>query len=495
MSGTVHLAAARAVPRPRAQAVLLLAIFVLAAVLRLYHLGETSLWTDEFFTEFYPKTGLGFMWGQGLRLEPTPPLYNSMILLTERVFGETPFLLRFPSLIGSMAGIVLAGLLARELFGSGASMVGAVLLLALCPTDIFYAQEARAYALQGAALALALLGFARVLREPNSVPALGLYALGAALAIYFHLTSVLAVAAINLAFLAGLVGRTPLLGRRALWPWLGANALIGLACLPLAPAVLSSSTATATVWIPAITRWSVESVIGVTLFGPALTGRAMMLAEVGVVAVAVLLILPPWRPGRRALLVLALVPAVFLALMIGISLKKPILLSRTVAWLWIPLAVMLGDLVARRGRLIGAGVLALFLVGAGLHLSEVDTLKENWKGLLARLPALGAPTLVVLAPTSSPAALALYAPEAGQAVILDDGLPEIVESTVVPAMFGTPRMSFAKLRETIQSGRPVWVVTRRALVEYVEQATAGLPSPKAIVTEGEGTIELRAMRW
>ena len=34
---------------------------------------------------------------------------------------------------------------------------------------------------------------------------------------------------------------------------------------------------------------------------------------------AVLLLIPPWRPGRRALTVLVAVPGVFLALMIGVK--------------------------------------------------------------------------------------------------------------------------------------------------------------------------------
>lgn len=495
MSGTVHLAATRAVPRPGAQTVLMLAVLTLAVALRFYHLGSTSLWTDEFFTEFYPKTGLGFMWGAGMRLEPTPPLYNSLIWLVERLVGESAFMLRLPSLVGSMLGLVLAGALARELFGAGASTVWTMLLLALCPTDLFYAQEARAYAMQAAAIALALLGFAQFLRMPRSLSALGLFVLGSVLAIYLHLTSALAVAAIDLAFLAGFGGRVKLLDRSALWRWAGANAVIGLACLPLLPCVLSSSATAATSWIPGITRWYVQAVIGGTLFGPAFTDQALVAAEIGIIGLAALLLLPPWRPARRALLVLALAPALFLALMIGLSLVKPMLMGRTVAWLWIPLAIILGDVVARRGRLIGVGVLALFVVGAGLHLAAVDTLKEDWKGLLTRLPDLDGRALVVLAPTSSPAAIALYAPQVGQPVILDEGTPPVVETTVIPAMFGTQRITIEALREAIREGRAVWVLARRQSVEYVEKATAGLPPPKMVVTDTDSPRAMRAMRW
>jgi len=489
MSGTVHLGAARALPRPRAQTLLCIAIFALALGVRLYHLSQTSLWTDEFFTEFYPKAGLGFLWGQGMRLEPNPPLYYSLIWLWEHLFGESAFLLRVPSLIGSMTGIVLAGLLATELFGRWRSAAWAMLLLALCPTEIFYAQEARAYALQGAALALAMLGFARFLREPSNWAGLGRYAAGAAVAVWLHPTSVLAVVGFNVAVLAGQVGRAGLLR------WTAANAAVVAACLPLLPGMLSPSAAGATGWIAPLDRWAALQVGGVTLFGPALSEHAMGLCEAGVAALAALVLLPPWRTSRRALLVLVLVPAVFLLLMLGLSFKKPMLISRTVAWVWIPLALVLGDVLAQRARVVGAAVLALFVVGAALHLARVDTLKEDWKGLLARLPDLGPPTLVVLAPTSSPAAVALYAPGAGRTVFVNDGLPDIVEMTVIPAMFGTERITTEQLRDAIRQGRPVWVLARRALVQWVEQQTAGLPPPKMVVTDTDAPTAMRAMRW
>jgi uncharacterized membrane protein len=224
--------------RVRAGAFAIGAVLLIAAALRLYHLGTVSLWTDELFTRFYPKTGFRFMWTEGLRVEPNPPLYYSFVLLWERIAGETAWALRLPSLIGSLLSVWLAYLLGCELFERRLSAVFAAALLALAPTNIFYAQEARAYALQGAAIALALLGFARLLRAPRSLGALAMYAAGAVLAVYLHMTSVLAIIACNIAALTACFGRRKLLDGAGLLRWIGANAAVALACLPLLPIVL-----------------------------------------------------------------------------------------------------------------------------------------------------------------------------------------------------------------------------------------------------------------
>ncbi|MBV8911807.1 MAG: glycosyltransferase family 39 protein, partial [Acetobacteraceae bacterium] len=445
---------------------------------------------------FYAHTGLGFLWTEGLRLEPTPPLYYTLILLWERLAGESAWALRLPSLAGSLLSVWLAYLLARELFDRRLTALFAAALLALAPTNIFYAQEARSYALQGAALTLALLGFARLLRDPRSGGALAMYAAGAVLAVYLHMTSTLAVASINAAALTAALGRRPLLDRAGLLRWIAANAGVTLACLPLLPIVLSPLTGAASAWVPKLDRWSLESVLGSTLAGPSLGRQAMVLMEIGVVLLAALVLLPPWRPGRRALTVLILVPGVFLALMIGISLVRPILLSRTLAWLLMPLAVVLGDVLARRLKLFALMVFGLSAVGAAIYLGDVDKAKEDWHGFLARLPDLGPPTLVVLAPATSPAAIAVYAPHAGETVRMPaEGLPT-VETTIIPPMFGTKTISAVELHAAIASGRPVWLIYRRPEYDWMRKITADLPPPREAVQEGDGANPaMRALRW
>ena len=468
------------------------AVALIAVAVRLYRLDGVALWTDELFTRFYPDMGLSYLWTTGLRTEPTSPLYYTMIWAVERTIGSTAWALRAPSVAGSLAGIWLAWLLGRELFGRGAALLAA-LLLALAPVDVLYAQEARSYALQGAALGLALLGFARALRGAGG---LGLYAAGAILAIWLHPTSVAAIAALNVAAVASTVGPGRLLDRPALVRWIVANVGIAVVCAPLVPSMVRPGGGAATGWIPALTRWSLESVIGQTLAGPALEPTAQRIAEMSLLVIAGLVLVPLWRPGRRAATVLVLVPGVALALMIGISAAKPVLLSRTLAWLLIPLAVALGSILSRRPVVVGVGVVAVVAAALGVQLERIAGLKEDWPGLFAKMADLAPPALIVLAPHSPPAAVPLYAPGAGKAVRLDDGGPPIPETVVMPLLFGTETIRGNALAQAIEAGRPVWLIYRRPEYEWAKRELAGLPPPKRVVqSEAGSNPALWAVQW
>ena len=266
-------------------------VALVAAAIRIACLGWTPLWTDELFTRFYPQMGLGYLWGEGFRAEPTSPLYYTVMALTERLFGSSVWAIRMPSVVGSLASVAVAWWLGRELFERPGAALLSALLLSLAPINVFYAAEARAYALQGAALGLALLGFARVLRGR---PGLAMYAAGAVLAVWLHPTSIAAIVSFNLAALAC----ARMIGRAALMRWIAVNVAVGVACLPLVPALLwPTGGGAATDWIPALNRWSLETVLGETLAGPAIGRLAPFVAEGASVALVALLLLPPWRPG------------------------------------------------------------------------------------------------------------------------------------------------------------------------------------------------------
>ena len=478
----------------RSWSVPLVLVSLLAILLRLYRLDAVSLWTDELFTRFYPHAGLGYLWTEGLRTEPTSPLYYTLVWAVERTLGSSAWALRLPSVAASLLGIWLAFRLAGELFGRTAPALLAALVLALAPFNVFVAQEARAYALQGAALTLALFGFARLLRGARG--AWWLYGVGATLAIWLHPTSVAAVIAFNAAAALSAVGRGKLLDRAALLRWIAVNAAVAVLCLPLLPAMLSPTGTVATSWIPAVTRWSLQRLLGVTLAGPALEQSALRVAEIGLPLLVALFLLPPWRPDRRAATVLLLVPGLAFLLMLGISLHRPILLSRTIAWMLVPLAVALGDVLSRRPKPLGIVVVAAVACAGALQAARIDGLKEDWRGFLANLPGLAPPALVVLAPHTSPAALAVYAPGAGAPVRMDDGSLAVPETTVIPRLFGTRTITRADLDAAIAAGRPVWLIYRRPDYEWMRQATAGLPPHKLAIQSAPGSNPaMRALSW
>ncbi len=412
---------------------------LLAAALRLNGLDAAPLWTDELFTLFYPKAGIGFMWTEGLRLEPTSPLYYTLIAGVEHVMGESAWALRLPSVLGSLLTVWFVALLTRELWPRPMAPVIAAVLLALAPLEITYAQEARSYALQAATLAFASLSFARFLRQPQSTRALVGYAIAAALSVYLHMTSIVAAVAFNVTALLAAMWGEPRLDGRALRRWVLANAAATVACVPLLPILLSPVIASATSWMPNFSRWTLEAALGSALAGPAVGTHAMVAAEILVPLLAALLLLPPWRPGRRAVLVLAVVPGIFLVTMIAsTALGRKVLLDRTLLWMLAPLAAALGDVLARRPKPLGGAILCFAALATGLHLARFDSVRENWPNILAALPGLRPPAMLVLAPHTSPAAIALYAPPgAPTPVRLDDGGAPVPESSVIPRVLGT----------------------------------------------------------
>ena len=126
-------------------------------------------------------------------------------------------------------------------------MVGllAALLFALAPMQIYFAQEARVYALMPLAFGLALLGLLRFLGSAGDRGAradrgaLALYATATLVLLYAHATSVFTAAA-----LAGCGGllllRTPR-KRAALPPFPPRASAIGLLALPLAIPILAQA--------------------------------------------------------------------------------------------------------------------------------------------------------------------------------------------------------------------------------------------------------------
>ena len=441
------------------------AILICAAAIRLGSLGTAPLWTDELFSTTYPSLGLHYLWGEGMRLEPTSPLYYSLIWLIERWGGQSEFWLRLPSAMASLGCVVLAAALARELTGNRKTALLASLILAVSPQNVFYAEEARGYALQAASLGLMLLGFAKFLRAADRLDPLALYGGGAALAIYFHPTSILAVVSVNVAAAAGLVGPARILDRTAIWRWCLANGLVALACVPLLETLVSPHVSDAAAWIPSLDRWYLEKLAGLFLAGPGSVDRAMQIAEIGLPCLAALALWSGWWPNWRAAMVIVVTPAVFLALMVAVSLSKPILLDRTLAWLWLPFAVALADMLAGRPRWAIAGVLGALLVALVVQQSRAEQLEENWR-FLDRLPEPAAATLIVLGPMTPPAALKRYAPQLADResspAQAEGGRAEIVETIVSDEVFHWPKLSDTDLRRVISEGRKVILIYRRA---------------------------------
>jgi len=142
-------------------------ILILGFVLRYYHLGEHSLWSDEFYTVMQMQKGLGQLLTETIKTSQAP-LYYILVTFWTRIFGMSEFSLRFPSLLFSFISIAIFYCLGRDLYEKKVGLIGAF-LLSISPCAINYAQQCRPYALFWLTALLSFWFFYRALKINTSV--------------------------------------------------------------------------------------------------------------------------------------------------------------------------------------------------------------------------------------------------------------------------------------------------------------------------------------
>ena len=229
MSGAAQLEqASRRGHAARALTSLLVIVILLAAASARFHrIGAQSLWYDE-----------GLAYGHSLRslpelvshLQPNVhvPAYFTLLGWWRELAGSTEFALRMPSALFSLVGVAWAYALGARLFHPIAGLAAAA-LVALNSFSIYYAQEARMYAMLTAIGAGSMWLFLGLLRARNSgereKPGWGrIIALGLvnALGIYTHFAHAFVIlvqsALVTLIFFASSFGGGTAAGWRRL-PW------------------------------------------------------------------------------------------------------------------------------------------------------------------------------------------------------------------------------------------------------------------------------------
>ncbi|MCC6652336.1 MAG: glycosyltransferase family 39 protein [Candidatus Eisenbacteria bacterium] len=174
-------------PLERAALPLLLAV---AAVLRVRESFRTPLWYDELYT----RAAVDRPWDavmEVMRNDVHPPLHFAISWLW-RFAGDSDLAVRSSSMVAGLAGVAVAGLLARECFGPRAGMLAAA-LVALHPYHIYASQEARSYPLLWLMLSLSAWGAWRWCEHGRRTDA-ALFVLGSALALWTHYLAGVALA-------------------------------------------------------------------------------------------------------------------------------------------------------------------------------------------------------------------------------------------------------------------------------------------------------------
>lgn len=151
-------------------------LFVAAAVVRLAALNAAPLWYDE----------AGAVWMASLPLarlvaataaDVHPPLFFLLIKPLFALFGPAPWAMRLPSVLLSLAALPVLKAICQEIGMSTRATAIALGLMAFSAFEVWYAQEARMYALlQLCALGMVLFGLKRQWIGFVACAGLGMYA-------------------------------------------------------------------------------------------------------------------------------------------------------------------------------------------------------------------------------------------------------------------------------------------------------------------------------
>lgn len=391
----------------------LLAIVVLAALLRLPTLGVQSFWLDEAVTADLMHLSFGDLVSAIWDGESTPPLYYALAWVWTHVFGSGEVGLRSLSAVLGIATVPIAAAIGQRLGGRRAALLAAA-LVACNPLLAWYGQEARAYALLIPLTALSVLLALRALERPAVERLLAWGAVCAlALATHYFAVYVVAVEALWLLWAMrprpGGRGRIPVLAGLAV-PVVAAAALAPLAlhqrANDTASFIRGSGLATRAAQIPK--QW----LIGYDAPHEAvLAALAALLVAVGVAGLV--LVLREARPERRLVAgVLAVtVGAVVLPLVLAVGGEDQLLTRNVVGALTLALCLVAVGL-ARLGARVALAVAVVLCAGWTALVVDVARdpalQRDDWRGAVEALDAAAGPRAVVVSPGSGRIPVAHY---------------------------------------------------------------------------------------
>jgi uncharacterized membrane protein len=372
---------------------LLFSALLFSATLRFLALARQSLWTDELFSVFWAKSGATYALSHAGD-ETNPPLYYLLLDLWMWVFGESEGAIRLLSACMSALTIVVIYVLGNALFDRRAGIIAA-LLFALSSWHLYFAQEARVFALLNFAFAVLLLSIngvvVRLQRGSSarsvigSLPGIG-FLLSAVVAAYLHYVAFLMFATIAIAL--GLIWwRNFAFDRKYCICFSTLGALVALLSTPALALAVRQRHSSSLAWmsVPSVTKF-----LGLVTGAPAWTGApdwvlgAVVILSAGTAFIwAAIFVYGSWKHrGQMALFLVYLLPVVGFCVLTVTSVFQPFLYLRTVSWIAIPIYLGLGGAITafrdKKTRRIAAAVviLASITFTAGYF---AFSLKEPWR--------------------------------------------------------------------------------------------------------------------
>ncbi|HET8758149.1 MAG TPA: glycosyltransferase family 39 protein, partial [Solirubrobacteraceae bacterium] len=445
ISTTVLTAGAAAIAMPRPLAVRIpreyawvAALALGGLVLRL--LATRGIWLDEATEIHQAQMSMSGMLENLRTIDVHPPLHHIILWGTVRLLGTGEFAVRVPSLIAATAMIPLIYAAARDIYDRRAGMAAAT-LASVAPFAVWYADEARMYALFMVFALLALWMQVRILRGGGAAAWIG-YVVAAAALVYTQYFGLLFVGTQQLAFAVAIARGVVPLRRFAAW-----SALLVLLIAPLVPFALDQFAANESAGRgfqqPAQAGGSVEpgaapgAYAALTNLAWAVLGyhsNATMTALAAMWPLGLLLALSLLGRGRSwpTMLVVAcaLVPGIGLFVL---GQLKPFVFEVRYFIGAVPLALML---IARavtswaRRPVVVAGTCAAVVAVMGLGLADQQLNGSNprvydFKSAVSRIQARAEPgDVIAFTPPYLDHVIAYYEDEGLRMRPLENGLPE-----------------------------------------------------------------------
>jgi 4-amino-4-deoxy-L-arabinose transferase-like glycosyltransferase len=433
---------------------LLLAITLAGGLLRVYEIGSKSLWIDEAWSVWVGRQPIPDILAWLVRVDQHPPLYYLLLHFWRQACGNAvggtldgvasnavarAAAARALSALFGTLNIPVIYALGRHLIGRKVGLLAA-LILALSPFHVWFAQEARMYALLSLNASLAMLALVHLLAAPplptaavghpdpsewarrdegegffplprsgsrlrdtggrlGRGPAWAAYILFTAATLWTHNTAILFPITVNL-FVLGLAWarrRWPIDRASALPPgtllppplkhWIAAQVGVLLLWSPwLGPLVRQATGVYREFWLPAPTWMTVAETIH-NFMSAFLPQRVVWIGVLWILYGA--LLLAGIRSLRRRPAVLTLLLTTFITPLAGellVSVHRPIFYDRTLIWASVPLYLLLaagivhvaGQRLRRRFYALAAVMCLVALNVLSLHQYYVHYEKEQW---------------------------------------------------------------------------------------------------------------------
>jgi uncharacterized membrane protein len=398
----------------------LLAIVALAALVRFYRIGEDSFWLDEAFTYASSRFSWRVLFFQVPTWDKHLPLFYALVKAWS-VFGDGEGAIRSLAALFGIATIPFAYGIGRLVAADGREAetgLVAAMFLALAPTQIQYAQEARAYSAMAFALTAAIWGVAWIMRHPNAGDSRRVWTfaawtalvLGCALSVWFHNTSAIPVSVLGAVALAWLAidrrWRKDIALRACI-----AFVAIAVLLVPAVSTVLDQARSVADgFWIPSPTLRSVMECLDEALVAPIGGGPMALLLFLAAAALGAFRIVLARGWALGVLLPAMLVVSFALELAISLVLA-PILIPRVLVWMGPSIAVLLASAVSlvESGAMRAYAAIALTVVLAtGTAAYHVAFVKQPWREFVGIVTSNGTPRDTIVAVPGYAAPLVYY---------------------------------------------------------------------------------------